>query len=156
MTILPKIFQRKPEENLWSYNFFSQKFSPKMFVWKYRRQLWQPCQKNLNRSPKKNYEIVCFFNQKSSPTMFLWYIRIQFWQPFRKVFDWSPQKIIKMKVFFQKKNPLQCFSGEVKCSFDNFAENFPSEDWKNLRTYIFFQTKFSPRLFLRKWWLQLW
>ena len=115
-------------------------------------QFWQTCQKFFNRGLKKILVLLSNLiwqtfhpeNQKAILTII------------PKTLQPKPQKK-EYSGFLQKKVLPRCSSGNVECSFDNLAGNFPSEARKTSSNLLFFfKQKFSPKLFLGNWRLQFW
>ena len=72
-----------------------------------------------------------------SPKRFVCTHRIHFWQPRQKNFVRRPKTFRSTsendeKIFFSKKKYFSsiCSSGQVECSFDNFAVKFSTKGWK--------------------------
>ena len=91
-------------------------------------------QKCLPHVWKRRKKQNCFQNSKNCIfflATFQFTCWMQLWQPCQKIFAERPKpfplsaKVIKKGQFFQKKHlSWKCFSGTVKCTFENHVKNF--------------------------------
>ena len=118
-------------------NFFSVKYSFKMFRWKRKILFWQPCRNFSSERPKRFCSLSWkdgkqYFSGKiQCLKLFLRTRRMQFWRACRNFFHIRLQafhsrskKDGKKPAIFSKKNSSQCFDGLVKYCFDKPAEIF--------------------------------